>query len=128
MKRTYLLAFLLLVFAGYAGWTFSETVTPYVGIAEARQAKSSVQVKGLLDRAAPAPHMEDREFVFVLRDEETGEAMPVRYHGTKPDQFDQAHHIVAIGKYEGEAFQARKLLIKCPSKYEQARQSGDAGP
>ena len=59
MDRKYLLAFLLLAFIGYAGWTFSDTVTPYVGIAEARQAKSSVQVKGLLDPMAPAPHMED---------------------------------------------------------------------
>ena len=120
MDRKYLLAFLLLVFIGYAGWTFSDTVTPYVGIAEARQAKSSVQVKGLLDPMAPAPHMEDGEFLFGLRDEETGESMPVRYHGMKPDQFDQAYHIVAIGTYDGEAFQANKLLIKCPSKYEKA--------
>lgn len=119
--RKYLLAALLLGFLGYAGWTFSSAVTPYVGIAEARQSKSNVQVKGLLDKEAPAPHMEGEEFVFVLQDEDTGETMPVRYHGGKPDQFDQAHHIVAIGKYREEAFRADKLLIKCPSKYEQEK-------
>ncbi len=47
--------------------------------------------------------------------------MEVRYHGQKPDQFDQAHHIVAIGRYDGTAFQADKLLIKCPSKYEKEK-------
>ncbi len=121
--RKYLLAVLLLGFVGYAGWTFSDTVTPYVGIGEARQSKSNVQVKGLLDKASPPPHMEGGEFVFVLLDEETGETMPVRYHGMKPDQFEQAYHIVAIGKYreEAEAFHADKLLIKCPSKYEQQK-------
>ncbi len=118
MNRKYLLIALLLAFVGYAGWIFSESVTPYVGIAEAREAKSNVQVKGLLDKTAPAPHMDGEDFLFVLQDEETKETMPVRYHGMKPDQFDEAYHIVAIGKYNGDAFHANKLLIKCPSKYE----------
>ena len=50
-----------------------------------------------------------------------GEELLVHYHGTKPDQFDEAHHIVAIGKMQGEAFSSDKLLIKCPSKYEQQK-------
>ena len=44
--------------------------------------------------------------------------MLVRYKGVKPDNFDEAYHVVAIGKYTGDAFAADKLLIKCPSKYE----------
>ncbi|MBR0283954.1 MAG: cytochrome c maturation protein CcmE [Selenomonadaceae bacterium] len=122
MNRNYLLIALLLAFIGYAGWIFSDTVTPYVGIAEARESKSNVQVKGLLDKSAPAPHMEGNDFLFVLQDEETLETMPVRYHGMKPDQFDEAYHIVAIGKYRENEFHADKLLIKCPSKYESAKQ------
>ena len=122
MKRMILLVALLLAFVGYAGWRFAESVTPYVGIKEAKAAtSSSVQVKGLLAKDAPAPHMEGNDFVFTLQDEETGEELLVHYHGTKPDQFDEAHHIVAIGKMQGEAFSSDKLLIKCPSKYEQQK-------
>ena len=55
---------------------------------------------------------------FTFSDEETGETMLVRYKGIKPDNFDEAYHVVAIGKYTGDAFTADKLLIKCPSKYE----------
>ena len=122
MKRKILLVALLLAFVGYAGWSFADSVTPYVGIKEAKAAtSSSVQVKGLLAKDAPAPHMEDNDFGFTLQDEETGEELLVHYHGTKPDQFDEAHHIVAIGKMQGEAFSSDKLLIKCPSKYEQQK-------
>ena len=121
MNRKILLGVLLLAFVGYAGWSFADSVTPYVGIAEARKSTGNVQVKGLLAQEAPAPHMEGEDFVFTLQDEETGETMPVHYHGTKPDQFDQAHHIVAIGKFKDGAFGADKLLIKCPSKYEQQK-------
>ena len=122
MKRKILLVALLLAFIGYAGWSFADSVTPYVGIKEAKAATSSSgQVKGLLAKDAPAPHMEGNDFVFTLQDEETGEELLVHYHGTKPDQFDEAHHIVAIGKMQGEAFSSDKLLIKCPSKYEQQK-------
>ena len=115
--RKYLFATLILGFIGYAGYFFADSVTPYVGVADARASQRNVQVKGLPD-AAVVPHMENDTFVFSIADEETGETMLVRYKGVKPDNFDEAYHIVAIGKYAGDAFAADKLLIKCPSKYE----------
>ena len=121
MNRKIILAVLLLAFVGYAGWSFMDAVTPYVGIAEAQKSTGSVQVKGLLAKNAPAPHMEGDLFVFTLQDEDTGTQLLVRYKGTKPDQFDEAHHVVAIGKYQDGVFRADKLLIKCPSKYEKEK-------
>jgi cytochrome c-type biogenesis protein CcmE len=44
----------------------------------------------------------------------------VIYDGTKPGNFDQATSVVCVGKYETDAFYADKLLIKCPSKYQEA--------
>ena len=121
MNRKILLGVLVLAFVGYASWSFVDSVTPYVGVAEAQKVTSNVQVKGLLDKNAEAPHMEGEYFVFTIQDEDTGESMLVRYHGMKPDQFDEAHHVVAIGKFHDGAFQSDKLLIKCPSKYEQQK-------
>jgi cytochrome c-type biogenesis protein ccmE len=115
--RKYFFVVLILGFIGYAGYFFADSVTPYVGIAEARTSQRYVQVKGLPDDTVE-PHMENEMFVFSIADEETGEKMLVRYKGIKPDTFDEAYHIVAIGKYTGDAFVADKLLIKCPSKYE----------
>ena len=120
--RKVLLAALLLGFIAYAGMNLSESVTPYVGIAEATSSEKNVQVKGLLDKNF-VPQQASEEFIFNLQDEETGEVMKVKFAGVKPDQFDDAHHIVAIGKYNSDdsAFHAKKLLIKCPSKYEDVR-------
>ena len=115
--RKYFFAALILAFIGYAGYFFADAVTPYVGVAEARASQRNVQVKGLPDDTVE-PHMENEMFVFSIVDEETGETMLVRYKGVKPDNFDEAYHIVAIGKYTGDAFTADKLLVKCPSKYE----------
>ena len=121
MNRKILFVIIALAFLGYVGYSFMDSVTPYVGIAEAESSKSNVQVKGLLAKSAPAPAMDGDDFVFTLEDEADGKTMEVRYHGQKPDQFDQAHHIVAIGHYDGTVFQADKLLIKCPSKYEKEK-------
>mgnify|MGYP000991977065 FL=1 len=118
--RKYFFLILILGFIGYAGYFFADSVTPYVGVADARAAQRNVQVKGVPDGTV-APHMEDGHFVFSIADEETGETMLVRYKGAKPDTFDDAYHVVAIGKYTGDAFAADKLLIKCPSKYEEEK-------
>lgn len=118
--RKYFFLILILGFIGYAGYFFADSVTPYVSVADARAAQRNVQVKGVPDGTV-APHMEDGHFVFSIADEETGETMLVRYKGAKPDTFDDAYHVVAIGKYTGDAFAADKLLIKCPSKYEEEK-------
>lgn len=117
--RGIFLIVLLVGFVAYAGFNLAENVTPYVSIAEARATSNGVQVKGLLDKNFEPVQTCD-EFNFSLQDETTGETMRVKFDGIKPDQFDEAYHIVAIGKYDvtDETFHAKKLLIKCPSKYE----------
>ena len=104
LVRKIFLIIMLAGFIGYAGFNLAESVTPYVSIAEARATSNGVQVKGLLDKNFEPVQTCD-EFTFSLQDEETGEVMRVKFDGIKPDQFDEAYH-------------AKKLLIKCPSKYE----------
>ena len=45
--------------------------------------------------------------------------MKVTYDGAKPGNFDQASHVVCVGKYNNGVFVAKELLIKCPSKYQE---------
>ncbi len=46
----------------------------------------------------------------------------MRYKGLKPANFEDAISIVAIGQYDesSKEFEANKLLVKCPSKYQGA--------
>jgi len=120
MKKSYVLFGLIALFVLYAGWAFADSITPYVDIAEALSAAGFGRGQGLLDPDAPAPAQKGKDFVFGLVDE-SGEKMEVHYHGTEPDQFRSAHHIVAVGSYKDGAFEADRLLIKCPSKYEKIK-------
>lgn len=114
-------ALLLVAFAAFSAQSFNDSLTPYVPYDEARRAgERTVQVAGGLmagssryDEIAHALH-------FTLTDPESGDALPVRYEGLKPANFEEAISIVAIGRYDaaGELFHADKLLVKCPSKYQ----------
>jgi cytochrome c-type biogenesis protein CcmE len=57
------------------------------------------------------------EFVLV----EGGDTLPVRYKGARPDMLRDGAQALVEGKYgPGGTFDATKLLLKCPSKYEAA--------
>lgn len=89
----------------------------YVSFSEARTAKNNVQVLGEILDGGSSYNAETGAFSFVITNE-NGDRMKVIYDGTKPGNFDQATSVVCIGKYRGDAFYADKLLVKCPSKYQ----------
>ncbi len=109
----------VVVAAGVGLWSLigGGGVTPYVGFAEARAAKSNVQVMGEILPTGTEYYPASGTFSFYITDD-TGDRMRVVYGGTKPGNFDQATSVVCIGRYSNETFHAEKLLVKCPSKYQ----------
>ncbi len=63
------------------------------------------------DAAKDANH-----FAFYMKDEK-GAVNKVVYNGTKPQDFERSEKLVLIGKMEEGTFYASKILMKCPSKY-----------
>jgi cytochrome c-type biogenesis protein CcmE len=126
MNVKIILAVALLAVAATVGVSsFKKTMTPYIGFAEARTASGLVQVNGKLADKNYVLKAEEQFLRFQLQDEH-GDVMPVEYRGVIPGNFDQAVSVVAIGRFEGDHFEAQQLLVKCPSKYqaEAERQAG----
>ena len=94
-------------------------MTPYVGFSEARAAKSNVQVMGEVMKGASSYDSQAGSFSFYISDA-SNDRMKVIYDGTKPGNFDQATSVVCIGRWTGDSFRAERLLVKCPSKYQNA--------
>lgn len=123
MNRYYMLGGVLLVaFAGFSFASFKETLTPYVSYQQARDVDRVVQVAGALEPASSSYDGGEESLFFTLVDPETKDTMRVRYKGLKPANFEEAVSIVAIGRFEDgrQQFEADKLLVKCPSKYQGA--------
>ena len=108
---------LLAVAAGVGASSFKRTMTPYISFREARTASGLVQVNGKLADKDYVLKPAEQFLQFKLRDEK-GDVMPVEYRGVIPGNFDQAVSVVAIGKFQGDHFEAQQLLVKCPSKYQ----------
>ena len=118
MNIKIMLAVGLLVAAVAIGLTsFKQTMTPYIGFAEAKAASGQVQVNGMLADKNYVMKPREQYLRFNLKDSK-GDVMPVEYHGVIPGNFDQAVSVVAIGQFQNDHFEATQLLVKCPSKYQ----------
>jgi cytochrome c-type biogenesis protein CcmE len=81
------------------------------------------------DREQPSAYDPDaNRFTFMMRDDE-GTLRQVVYAAPKPASFEDAEKVVVEGRMEGDTFVADGILVKCPSKYNDAREfeSADAG-
>jgi cytochrome c-type biogenesis protein CcmE len=120
MKKSYIIGGVVIAAAmALAMYSFQSTLTAYVTVAEAKNSKRPVQVAGMLVKGTDRYDLENNNLVFTLR-EDGGAEMAVKYGGPRPGNFDDATKVVAVGMYDPQkrVFDARELLVKCPTKYE----------
>ena len=96
---------------------FLGNASPYVTISEAQKGGKGVHVVGILDKPTYKAQMTQGQVVFTLTDE-TKARLAVVYKGPPVSNMMTADRVVVVGSMEGEIFQANKILVKCPSKYE----------
>lgn len=108
-----------LIFTGVQGST-----APYLTVTELRGRGSSVydknvRVTGVIQGETIDWNAQDLILKFEIADE--GGRLPVVYKGLRPDMFQDGAQAVVEGRYTGEGtFEAHNLMLKCPSKYEEA--------
>jgi cytochrome c-type biogenesis protein CcmE len=78
----------------------------------------TVRVSGQVDAATIDFNNRDLILTFDVTSE-TGEHLPVVFNGPKPDQMREGAEAIMEGKYDGEVFTAKTLMLKCPSRYEE---------
>ena len=64
----------------------------------------------------PAP--DKTSFYFSLVDE-NGVEQKIYHNAPEPQDFRRSEKVVIIGSYHNDMFVADKILLKCPSKYEE---------
>lgn len=69
------------------------------------------------------PLMDANYFEFQLIDH-SNQQMKVVYLQPKPQDFEKSEQVVVIGKMSKGVFVAEKILMKCPSKYEDKEVKG----
>jgi len=128
MKKTYIIALLVIAVAVAIIVTTAGDASSYVTFDQAAQMASlgnhkSIHVVGELkkDDAGHIVGMEKSadmlSFSFVLVDD-NGKEQKVYYNEPMPPDFTKSEKVVVIGHYQADIFIAEKILLKCPSKYQ----------
>ncbi len=120
MKKTHIIAIVLIaVSIGVILSTIKDS-SSFVSFSEAVENPGvSYQVIGELNKEKELeydPHENANLFSFYMLDAE-GNEQKVYFHGTKPQDFERSEQVVVHGKFENNEFHASKILMKCPSKY-----------
>ena len=116
---------IILIAVVFGVFGLKDAFRPYTtSVTEAESTGRSVQLAGFL--GSKGEYDAQKRWTFMLQDQD-GKMVKVVSNETRPPNFEQAISVVAIGRYdEGQGtFMAEKLLVKCPSKYqEQLQQKG----
>jgi cytochrome c-type biogenesis protein CcmE len=97
---------------------FLGNASPYVTVKEARaHSGDNLHLAGDIVPGTMKVSAPRNTVTFVVRDAD-GDTLPVVYRGAQPANMGAATKVVAVGGHKSGVFEARKLLLKCPSKYE----------
>lgn len=123
MKRTQLIILIALaVFMVALGMNLlTESASIYTDFATAEKASKDVHIVGEWVQRDQAQYDPGRDlFSFYLKDT-LQKVELIHYYDPKPMNFEQAEKVVIIGGYRDNtaAFVAEKIVMKCPSKYEE---------
>ena len=93
----------------------------YSTFTEAKEKNTELYVVGVLNKEKALhydPVTDANHFSFYMYDNDSTECQVV-FRGSKPQDIERSEQIVLTGKMEGKVFHASKILMNCPSKYNQ---------
>ncbi|MDH4057825.1 MAG: cytochrome c maturation protein CcmE [Cyclobacteriaceae bacterium] len=131
MKKTHIFIIVVIAVAVAIIVSSTEEASTYVTFSEAYQLASngnsnSIHVVGDLTKDSSGkvigiePGEDKVSFSFVMIDE-AGKEQQIHYNQPMPQDFTRSEKVVVIGSYKGDTFFAEKILLKCPSKYQEEK-------
>lgn len=121
MKPKVIVGVLAIVgFTSLLMYNFGNSISAYTTFETATETDGNVHVVGQWVKEKPSGFSDkSMQFSFFMEDE-SGNVMRVMYPKPKPNNFDQATQLVVIGQMKNGVFYANDMLMKCPSKYNDA--------
>ena len=124
MKKLHIIGIIVIAVAIGVIFVSLKNTSTYADFTEAiSNPETEYHVVGKLDKNQPQiydPKLNADQFMFTLIDNK-GVSKQVVLHKSKPQDFEKSEQIVLIGKIQGNEFHANDILMKCPSKYNDAK-------
>ncbi len=123
MKKLHIIGIIIIAIAIGVIFVSLKNTSRYANFTEATaNPDTEFHVVGKLDKNLPQlydPKINPDEFSFSMIDN-NGVEKQVVLHKSRPQDFEKSEQIVLIGKMKDGAFHANDILMKCPSKYNDA--------
>jgi cytochrome c-type biogenesis protein CcmE len=120
MKRTHIVLLIAIAFAIGALLMLSTDFSTYDTINSARQKQGKfVHLIAKLDKTVPLEYdpANNPNYLSFVAVDSLGGRTKVVYHNAKPAELENSERVVLKGKMQGDVFECKDILLKCPSKY-----------
>ncbi|MDZ7715646.1 MAG: cytochrome c maturation protein CcmE [Balneolaceae bacterium] len=120
MKPKLIIGIIAIVgFTSLLMYNFGNSISTYVDFEKAESMESAHVVGKWENSKEYGFSVESKNFSFYMEDQ-SGNVRRVIYPKPKPNNFEQADQLVVIGEMQNGVFYANDMLMKCPSKYNNA--------
>jgi cytochrome c-type biogenesis protein CcmE len=120
MKKTHIIILVFIAAAIVVLISYTGDLTTYETIASARQKEGKfVNLIAKLDKQQPLEYdaVKNPNYLSFTAVDTLGNSIKVIYHSNMPTDMDKSERLVLKGKVQGDHFECKDILLKCPSKY-----------
>lgn len=120
MKKTHIVGLVFIAAAIAVLISFMGDVTTYDTIDVAKQKPGkAVTLIAKIDKQQPLEYdaAKDPNYLSFTALDTLGNSIKVVYHNPKPTDMEKSERLVLKGSVQGDYFECRDILLKCPSKY-----------
>jgi len=120
MKKTHLIILVFIAAAITILISYTGNLSTYETIASAKQRPGKfVNLIAKLDKNQPLEYdaVKNPNYLSFTAIDTLGNTVKVIYHNTKPTDMEKSDRIVLKGKMDGNHFECKDILLRCPSKY-----------
>ncbi len=120
MKKTHIILLVLIAASIATLISFMGNVTTYETVASAREKEGKfVNLVAKLDLTQPMEYdpVKNPNYLTFTAIDTLGQSIKVVYRNTKPTDMEKSERLVLKGEVNGDHFECKDILLKCPSKY-----------
>lgn len=119
MKKTHIVLLVLIAISIAILISFMGDVTTYDTVTSAKEkpGKFVHLIAKMEKNTMEYDPVKNPNFLSFTAVDSVGNSIKVVYHNTKPTDIEKSERLVLKGKVEGNHFECRDILLKCPSKY-----------
>lgn len=120
MKKSHIIILVCIAAAIVVLISYTGDLTTYETIASAKQKEGRfVNLIVKMDKQYPLEYdaVKNPNYLSFMAVDSLGHNIKVVYHNNKPTDMEKSERLVLKGRVQGDHFECKDILLKCPSKY-----------